>query len=206
MRAVVTARNATETVQYLTSGALRAILTDADCVGQERNQFWRGSAIPRFCSAGRLSPGGRTGRLGRGPSRVGRDYAMKQIAAVRYRPNPAPAPKILTRYPNRIAGFFLPKFLAQNPAVEARWKHSARKSMPGGGLDHISGSCALSIASQNRSPIPRMLLPLQRCTIRRGRLIETGVYQPVQEPMQPHLIFAPCKSLRGVRIDVQLIA
>jgi len=46
VRAVVTVRNATETVQYLTSGALRAILTDADGVGQERNQFWRGSGDP----------------------------------------------------------------------------------------------------------------------------------------------------------------
>ncbi|MNF07343.1 hypothetical protein D3C80_2075010 [compost metagenome] len=55
----MTVRNATETTQYLTSGALRAILTDADGAGQERNQFWRGSGDPPalFSGTPAIQPG-----------------------------------------------------------------------------------------------------------------------------------------------------
>lgn len=46
VRAVVTIRNATKTVRHLPSGTFRAILTDADGAGQERNQLWRGAGEP----------------------------------------------------------------------------------------------------------------------------------------------------------------
>ena len=49
----------------------------------------------------------------------------------------APAPKILTRYSNRIAGFSLPNIRCTNPAVEARWKRSAGKFKRDGALDHV---------------------------------------------------------------------
>lgn len=46
VRAVVTIRNASQQVQHLPSGTFRAILTDRDGAGQERNQLWRGSGEP----------------------------------------------------------------------------------------------------------------------------------------------------------------
>lgn len=60
VRAVVTIRNATETIQYAPSGTFRAILTDADGAGQERNQLWRGSGEPAqlFNGTPTLQPGG----------------------------------------------------------------------------------------------------------------------------------------------------
>lgn len=60
VRAAVTVRNATETIQHLPSGTFRAILTDADGAGQERNQLWRGSGEPAtlFNGTPALRPGG----------------------------------------------------------------------------------------------------------------------------------------------------
>ena len=59
VRAVVTLRNASEQVQHLPSGTFRAILTDADGAGQERNQLWRGSGEPTevFNGTPALQPG-----------------------------------------------------------------------------------------------------------------------------------------------------
>ena len=42
----VTIKNATTTQQYITSGFMRAVLTDTDGVGQERNQVWRANVEP----------------------------------------------------------------------------------------------------------------------------------------------------------------
>lgn len=60
VRAVVTVRNSSNQVQHLPSGTFRAILTDADGVGQERNQLWRGSGEPAqlFNGTPTLQPGG----------------------------------------------------------------------------------------------------------------------------------------------------
>lgn len=60
VRAVVTLRNDTQQVQHLPSGTFRAILTDADGAGQERNQLWRGSGEPAqlFNGTPALQPGG----------------------------------------------------------------------------------------------------------------------------------------------------
>jgi hypothetical protein len=60
VRAVVTIRNATQRVQHLPSGTFRAILTDRDGAGQERNQLWRGSGEPAqvFNGTPTLQPGG----------------------------------------------------------------------------------------------------------------------------------------------------
>jgi hypothetical protein len=59
VRAIVTIRNATETIQHLPSGTFRVILTDADGAGQERGQLWRGSGEPAalFNSTPVLQPG-----------------------------------------------------------------------------------------------------------------------------------------------------
>lgn len=59
VRAVVTIRNATDQAQHLPSGVFRAILTDADGAGQERNQLWRGSGEPAttFNGTPTLQPG-----------------------------------------------------------------------------------------------------------------------------------------------------
>ena len=46
VHAFVTIRNASATPQYISSGYLRAVLTDADGVAQERNQVWRASGEP----------------------------------------------------------------------------------------------------------------------------------------------------------------
>lgn len=60
VRAVVSIRNASQQVQHLPSGVFRAILTDADGAGQERNQLWRGSGEPAqlFNGTPALQPGG----------------------------------------------------------------------------------------------------------------------------------------------------
>lgn len=60
VRAVVTIRNAGQQLQHLPSGTFRAILTDADGAGQERNQLWRGSGEPAqlFNGTPALQPGG----------------------------------------------------------------------------------------------------------------------------------------------------
>lgn len=60
VRAVVTIRNAGQQLQHLPSGTFRAILTDSDGVGQERNQLWRGSGEPAqlFNGTPTLQPGG----------------------------------------------------------------------------------------------------------------------------------------------------
>ena len=60
VRARVTVRNSSNQVQHLPSGTFRAILTDADGVGQERNQLWRGSGEPAqlFNGTPTLQPGG----------------------------------------------------------------------------------------------------------------------------------------------------
>lgn len=57
--AAVTIRNVGRTVQHLPSGTFRAILTDADGAGQERNQLWRGSGEPAqlFNGTPALQPG-----------------------------------------------------------------------------------------------------------------------------------------------------
>lgn len=46
VRAVVTIRNPGRQARHLPSGTFRAVLTDADGAGQERNQIWRGSGEP----------------------------------------------------------------------------------------------------------------------------------------------------------------
>jgi hypothetical protein len=46
VRAVVTIRNPGRQTRHLPSGTFRAVLTDADGAGQERNQIWRGSGEP----------------------------------------------------------------------------------------------------------------------------------------------------------------
>lgn len=60
VRAVVTIRNAGQQLEHLPSGTFRAILTDSDGVGQERNQLWRGSGEPAqlFNGTPTLQPGG----------------------------------------------------------------------------------------------------------------------------------------------------
>lgn len=60
IRAVVTIRNAGQQLEHLPSGTFRAILTDAEGAGQERNQLWRGSGEPAqlFNGTPALQPGG----------------------------------------------------------------------------------------------------------------------------------------------------
>ena len=59
VHAFVTIRNVSATQQYISSGYLRAILTDADGVAQERNQVWRASGEPAglFSSTPVVQPG-----------------------------------------------------------------------------------------------------------------------------------------------------
>ena len=42
----LTIKNASATQQYITSGFMRAVLTDTDGIGQERNQVWRANVEP----------------------------------------------------------------------------------------------------------------------------------------------------------------
>lgn len=59
VHAFVTLKNASASPQYVTSGFLRAVLTDADGVAQERNQVWRASGEPAalFNSTPVVQPG-----------------------------------------------------------------------------------------------------------------------------------------------------
>ena len=56
----VTIRNASGRAQYITSGFLKALLSDADGVAQERNQVWRAGGEPAalFNSTPVVQPGG----------------------------------------------------------------------------------------------------------------------------------------------------
>jgi hypothetical protein len=59
VHAFVTIKNVSARPQYITSGFLKAVLTDADGVAQERNQVWRASAEPAalFNSTPVVQPG-----------------------------------------------------------------------------------------------------------------------------------------------------
>lgn len=59
VHAFVTVKNASATPQYITSGILKAVLTDADGVAQERNQVWRATSEPAalFASTPVVQPG-----------------------------------------------------------------------------------------------------------------------------------------------------
>ncbi len=59
VHAFVTVKNVSASPQYLTSGLIKAVLTDGDGVAQERNQLWRASAEPAalFNSTPVVQPG-----------------------------------------------------------------------------------------------------------------------------------------------------
>lgn len=59
VHAFVTVRNVSAQPQYITSGYLKAVLSDSDGVAQERNQVWRASAEPAalFNSTPVVQPG-----------------------------------------------------------------------------------------------------------------------------------------------------